>query len=102
MRFEGAAFDARTLRSYRRRQTYTKDGYKCIWHLDDRVLRESGSHAAVCYPPDIDLQPIKVDHWVGQGDEFEILGETVEVRHVPGHCPGNILFYQEHQSGVCG
>ena len=24
---------------------------------------------------------------------IEALGTTVEVRHVPGHCPGNVLFY---------
>jgi glyoxylase-like metal-dependent hydrolase (beta-lactamase superfamily II) len=28
-----------------------------------------------------------------QGDTFAALGLQVEVRHVPGHCPGNILFY---------
>jgi glyoxylase-like metal-dependent hydrolase (beta-lactamase superfamily II) len=42
---------------------------------------------------DLGLEPIKVDFWMKQGDRFEALGTTVEVRHVPGHCPGNILFY---------
>ncbi len=41
----------------------------------------------------MNLQPIHVDHWVKQGDRFDALGTTVEVRHVPGHCPGNVLFY---------
>ena len=36
---------------------------------------------------------VVVDAWVAQGDRFEALGTTVEVRHVPGHCPGNVLFY---------
>ena len=40
-------------------------------------------------------QPIHVDPWMKQGDRFEALGTTVEVRHVPGHCAGNILFYFE-------
>lgn len=41
----------------------------------------------------LNLEPIKVDRWVRQGERFEALGTTVEVRHVPGHCPGNVLFY---------
>ena len=71
-----------------------KMGIPVYAHLDDREYYEKPEvMRPYAYPPDIDLQPIKVDHWVGQGDEFEILGEIVEVRHVPGHCPGNILFY---------
>jgi hydroxyacylglutathione hydrolase len=41
----------------------------------------------------MNLEPIHVDDWVEQGERFEALGTTVEVRHVPGHCPGNVLFY---------
>ena len=71
-----------------------KMGTNIYAHLDDREYYENPEvMRPYAYPPDINLRPIKVDHWVGQGDEFEILGETVEVRHVPGHCPGNILFY---------
>jgi glyoxylase-like metal-dependent hydrolase (beta-lactamase superfamily II) len=39
------------------------------------------------------LEPVMIDNWVDQGDVVPILGEPVEIRHVPGHCPGNILFY---------
>lgn len=38
------------------------------------------------------LEPIQVDHWVKQGERFRAFGHEVEVRHVPGHCPGNVLF----------
>ena len=41
----------------------------------------------------MNLKPIHVDLWVAQGDRFDALGTSVEVRHVPGHCPGNVLFY---------
>jgi glyoxylase-like metal-dependent hydrolase (beta-lactamase superfamily II) len=44
----------------------------------------------------LDLEPVRIDHWVAQGDRLTALGETVEVRHVPGHCPGNVLFYFSH------
>lgn len=36
----------------------------------------------------------KVDAWVEQGSTLTALGREFEVRHVPGHCPGNVLFYQ--------
>ncbi len=39
------------------------------------------------------LAPVRIDTWVAQGDRFAALGTEVEVRHVPGHCPGNVLFY---------
>ena len=39
------------------------------------------------------LQPVKIDHWVEPGGRLAALGAEAEVRHVPGHCPGNVLFY---------
>ena len=30
---------------------------------------------------------------MSDGEHFQALGLDVEVRHVPGHCPGNVLFY---------
>jgi hydroxyacylglutathione hydrolase len=43
--------------------------------------------------PGIRLEAVKVARWIGQGDAVEGAGEAAEVRHVPGHCPGNVLFY---------
>jgi glyoxylase-like metal-dependent hydrolase (beta-lactamase superfamily II) len=39
------------------------------------------------------VDPIRVDHWLTPGECWEALGAPVECRHVPGHCPGNVLFY---------
>ena len=66
---------------------------KVVAHEADRVLYESPSIMSKFLGEDLKLEPVRVDHWVGQGDRLEALGESVEVRHVPGHCPGNILFY---------
>jgi glyoxylase-like metal-dependent hydrolase (beta-lactamase superfamily II) len=30
---------------------------------------------------------------VVQAEKLDALGTQAEVRHVPGHCPGNVLFY---------
>ncbi len=41
----------------------------------------------------ITIEPVKVDQWITPGEVLEALGTRAEVRHVPGHCPGNVLFY---------
>ena len=68
-------------------------GAKVRAHADDRVLIETPDVMERFMGERMNLEPIHVDHWVKQGDQFEALGTTVEVRHVPGHCPGNVLFY---------
>jgi glyoxylase-like metal-dependent hydrolase (beta-lactamase superfamily II) len=37
---------------------------------------------------------VKVDAWLQPGEKLAALGREFEVRHVPGHCPGNVLFYE--------
>ena len=38
-------------------------------------------------------EPVKVDVWLDAPGRMAALGTEAEVRHVPGHCPGNVLFY---------
>lgn len=33
------------------------------------------------------------DRWLDQGDEVRVGGETLEVRHCPGHTPGHVIFF---------
>jgi len=68
-------------------------GAKVRAHEDDRAIIETPEIMERFMGERMNLEPISVDHWVGQGDQFPTLGSTVEVRHVPGHCPGNVLFY---------
>ena len=68
-------------------------GAKVRAHRDDQELIENPEIMERFMGERLQLEPIKVDHWVEQGQAFEDLGVTVEVRHVPGHCPGNVLFY---------
>jgi hydroxyacylglutathione hydrolase len=39
------------------------------------------------------LEPLKIDEFVAQGQRWSALGDTIEVRHVPGHCPGNVAYH---------
>jgi hydroxyacylglutathione hydrolase len=62
-------------------------------HRADRHFFETPEIMSAFLSSRITLEKIAINHWVEQGDRFEALGRTVEVRHVPGHCPGNVLFY---------
>jgi glyoxylase-like metal-dependent hydrolase (beta-lactamase superfamily II) len=70
-----------------------QSGAKVRAHLADRVLIETPEIMERFMGERLNLEPMHVDHWVGQGDTLEALGMSVEVRHVPGHCPGNVLFH---------
>ncbi|HEU5080555.1 MAG TPA: MBL fold metallo-hydrolase [Opitutaceae bacterium] len=39
------------------------------------------------------IAPVPPDIWVEHKETFESLGAKIEVRHVPGHAPGNVAFY---------
>lgn len=69
-------------------------------HRDDRILIETPEVMAMFLPPGVRLTSIKIDDFVVQGQRWTALGETVEVRHVPGHCPGNVAFYFEKLKAV--
>ncbi len=70
---------------------------KVIAHKDDQVMIETPEvmeeRLEKMMGMRIKLEAIKVDRWVAEGDQIEALGQKIEVRHVPGHCPGNVLFY---------
>jgi hydroxyacylglutathione hydrolase len=72
-------------------------------HLDDRVLFENPAIMEERMGHKLGLEPLEVDQWVAQGDVLPALGRRFTVRHVPGHCPGNVLFHQpEAQAAFVG
>lgn len=68
-------------------------GAKVRAHADDRVLIETPDVMKRFMDEELHLEPVEVDAWVKQGDQLTALGAAAGVRHVPGHCPGNVLFY---------
>ncbi|MGH8019361.1 MAG: MBL fold metallo-hydrolase [Opitutaceae bacterium] len=62
-------------------------------HEADRVLIETPQSMARFMIPGQEIEPARIDQLMVQGQHLELLGRDVEVRHVPGHCPGNVLFY---------
>ena len=68
-------------------------GAKVRAHRDDQAMIESPEMMERFMRERLNLQAVRVDHWVAQDDRLTALGQEIEVRHVPGHCPGNVLFY---------
>lgn len=70
-----------------------RSGAKVSAHAADRELIETPEIMERFMGERLNLEAIHVDTWVSQGEQLDALGLKVEVRHVPGHCPGNVLFY---------
>ena len=68
-------------------------GAKVYAHQEDRPLIETPDVMRAFLPPGIVVEPVTIDCLIGEGDTIDLLGQAAEIRHVPGHCPGNILVY---------
>ncbi len=75
-------------------------GVHVVAHREDQGLIETPEIMEGFMGAKLGLEGVPVDQWVAQGDTLTALGRTFEVRHVPGHCPGNILFYQAEARAV--
>ena len=62
-------------------------------HRDDRMLLEHPAVMEAYAIPGEPLAPLRIDEYVAPGQRWTALGETIEARHVPGHCPGSVLYY---------
>jgi hydroxyacylglutathione hydrolase len=72
-------------------------GAKVRAHPADRALIETPEVMSAFLMPGMRLEPLKVDHWLKPRERLAALGTVAEVRAVPGHCPGNVLFYFEKE-----
>ncbi|WP_415907532.1 MBL fold metallo-hydrolase [Oleiharenicola sp. Vm1] len=63
-------------------------------HRADQHLIETPEVMRDFLMPGLELEAVKIDAFLQPGDRLAALGREFEVRHVPGHCPGNVLFYQ--------
>ncbi len=72
-------------------------GAKVRAHQADQILIETPevvrARVEAMMGQRINLEAVKVDHWLTHGERLSAFGLQIEVRHVPGHCPGSVLFY---------
>jgi hydroxyacylglutathione hydrolase len=70
-----------------------KTGVPVFAHRADQPLIENPELMRPLLLPGMVVEPVHATRWLGDGEELDSLGEKVLVRHVPGHCPGSLLFY---------
>jgi hydroxyacylglutathione hydrolase len=70
-----------------------KSGARVFAHRADRPLIETPEVMRPLVLPGLRLEAVKVDRWLEDGDTIDALGEKVRVGHVPGHCPGSLVFF---------
>ena len=62
-------------------------------HPDDRFLYERAAQQGVAFGIRVDAPP-PADATLAHGDVLDMAGLRLEVRHVPGHSPGHVLFHE--------
>ncbi|MGB0418936.1 MAG: MBL fold metallo-hydrolase [Opitutales bacterium] len=72
---------------------FADNAYPIYGHKADEILFHEPEKMANFALPSIQLHPCKISKWLTPGTELELIGQQFEVRHVPGHCAGNILLY---------
>ena len=78
-------------------------GIPTYGHRDDAEMFASPSKMASYAVPGLELIEVPIRHWIGGGDQLDLLGTNMEIRHVPGHCPGNVLVYlAREQAAIVG
>lgn len=68
-------------------------GIPTYGHEADKEMFASPSKMASYAIPGLELKEVPIHHWIRGGDRLDLLGMQMEIRHVPGHCPGNVLVY---------
>lgn len=80
---------------------FQRDGARVYAHPADQPLIERPEVMAALMPDNFKVEPARIDVPVNDGDTLEWWdGKKIEVRHVPGHCPGNVLYYFPHASAA--
>ena len=88
-------------------------------HVADaaKIQRRHGCHVA--YHPDtepmvsdasffrrfgfeLDIEPFHGDRMLEECDAIEIAGVSMQILHVPGHCPGSLCFYFPNEQVLIG
>lgn len=71
---------------------FNESGIPVYAHKDDEILINNPDVMASFSVPGMQFQSAKVDAYLEDGQELEILGEKVKVVHVPGHSAGSVAF----------
>lgn len=72
---------------------FNRQGVPVYAHADDREMLAHLPQQMQMFGLPGKVEAPRVDHWIDVSQPLELLGRRIEVRHTPGHCPGNVTFY---------
>mgnify|MGYP005840103959 CR=1 FL=1 len=72
---------------------FNEAGIPAFGHRDDKEFFETPEVMAAFAIPGMEMPPVRIETWVEAGQTITIAGRRVEVRHVPGHSAGSILYW---------
>lgn len=75
-------------------------GIPTYGHAEDTEMFASPSKMASYAIPGLELLEVPITNWIKGGDTLQLLNTSMEIRHVPGHCPGNVLVYVESEAAA--
>ena len=82
---------------------FARQSIPIFGHRGDRALLSAPSEMASYMAPEVTLESIELDRELEAGETIELLGREVEIRHVPGHSEGSILYYfRDEQLAITG
>ena len=79
---------------------FSTAGIQIFGHREDHQMFADPAIMRNYALPELELLPVEINRWVEHGQYLDILGVQMEIRHVPGHCPGNILVYLPFQKAA--
>lgn len=77
---------------------FNEAGIQSFAHGEDRQFYEDPQLMSSFAIPGLPMPPVEIGTWVEHLQTMKILGRLVEVRHVPGHSPGSILYWFKDDS----
>ncbi|WP_309387822.1 MBL fold metallo-hydrolase [Cerasicoccus frondis] len=72
---------------------FNDHGVPVYAHQDDRQMLARVQQQMEMFGLSGNYEEPKIDHWYDVSKPLELLGRSIEIRHTPGHCPGNVTFY---------
>ena len=79
---------------------FVEAGVPTYGHASDTTMFAEPSRMASYAIPGLELKEVRIDNWIAGGHSIDLLGTQMEIRHVPGHCPGNVLVYIESEGAA--
>lgn len=77
---------------------FKEDNVPALGHSDDKLIFENPELMSNFLSSEVSLCGFELDKTIDDSDVIKFAQIEIIVRHVPGHCPGSLLFYIPNKS----